>query len=211
MQRSDQVQRRNFFIFFFAVFVVTLLSGLEAFDRATWLMEVFPVFVALPILLVSSRWFPLTRLLYVLISVHALILIFGGIYTYARVPLGFWIQDLLSLDRNPYDKIGHFAQGFVPALIVREIFIRKAYVCGRKMTAFLSVCVVMAISAWYELIEWAAALCLGQGANEFLGTQGYEWDTQSDMLFAFIGSLMALATLSRFHDRCISCLQQKRS
>lgn len=211
MPRNETVQSANVYLFIFVLFAVTALSGLDPFDRVTWLMEVFPIFVALPVLFVTRTVFPLTRLLYVLICVHALVLIFGGLYTYARVPLGFWLQDVLSLDRNPYDKLGHFAQGFVPALIAREIFIRKAYVCGRKMTAFLSVCVVMAISAWYELIEWAAALYLGQGANEFLGTQGYEWDTQSDMLYALIGSLMALATLSHFHDRCLRRVQENRS
>jgi putative membrane protein len=125
----------------------------------------------------------------------------GGAYTYARVPLGFWMQDVLGLDRNPYDKIGHFAQGFVPALVAREVFIRNAVVRGRGMTAFLCVCVAMAVSAFYELVEWWAALALGQGADEFLGTQGYVWDTQSDMFYALIGSVAALVLLSRLHDR----------
>lgn len=209
MPPDNYVKSQTFYLFCFVLCALALLSGLNPYDRVTWLMEVFPIFVALPILVLSRRAFPLTRLLYALIGLHALILIMGGIYTYARVPLGFWIQDLLALDRNPYDKIGHFAQGFVPALIAREIFIRKAFVHGRKMTAFLSVCVVMAISAWYELLEWAAALCLGQGASEFLGTQGYEWDTQADMFFAFIGASVALATLSHFHDRCLKHVEQK--
>ncbi len=130
----------------------------------------------------------------------------GGAYTYARVPLGFWMQDVFSLSRNPYDKIGHFAQGLVPTMAAREIFIRWKYVSGRRMTAFLSVCVAMAISACYELVEWWAALALGQGADEFLGTQGYVWDTQSDMFLALIGAVVAMALLSRWHDKQIAAL-----
>jgi putative membrane protein len=124
----------------------------------------------------------------------------GGAYTYARVPLGFWIQDAFELTRNPYDKIGHFMQGFVPAIAAREIMLRGDHVAGRKMLAFLVICVVLAISASYELIEWAAALALGQGADEFLGTQGDPWDTQSDMFMALIGAVCALLLLSRLHD-----------
>jgi putative membrane protein len=127
----------------------------------------------------------------------------GGAYTYARVPLGFYLSDLLHLSRNPYDKIGHFFQGFVPALVAREVLIRGQYLRGSRMLAFLVVCVVMAISATYELTEWAAALALGQGADEFLGTQGDPWDTQSDMFFALIGSVTALLFLPRVHDRQI--------
>lgn len=188
-----------------------LISGVSPYDRATWVMEIAPILVAYPVLAMTYRRFPLTSLLYGLIFIHATILIAGGAYTYARVPLGFWLQDMLMLTRNPYDKIGHFAQGFVPALIAREVFIRGRYVSGRKMVGFLSVCVVMAISAWYELIEWGAAIALGQGAEEFLGTQGDPWDTQSDMLFAFIGALVAIAALSRFHDHQIAQLERTRS
>lgn len=177
------------------------LSGWQPYDRATWLMEVAPVLIALPILAYSHRRFPLTSLLYACIFVHALVLMLGGAYTYARVPLGFTLQDLLHLGRNPYDKIGHFFQGFVPALVAREILLRGGHVQGRRMLAFLSVCVVLAISATYELIEWAAALALGQGADEFLGTQGDPWDTQSDMFFALIGAVTVLLLLGRLHDR----------
>lgn len=185
-----------------------LISGISPYDRSTWLMEIAPILVAYPVLAMTYRRFPLTSLLYGLIFIHATILIAGGAYTYARVPLGFWLQDMLTLSRNPYDKIGHFAQGFVPALIAREIFLRGHYVSGRKMVAFLSVCVVMAISAWYELIEWGAAIALGQGAEEFLGTQGDPWDTQSDMFFAFIGALAAIVAFSRFHDQQIAKLER---
>ncbi len=180
--------------------LVLSLSGIHPYDRITWLMEVAPVLIALPVMAATYRRFPLTTLLYVLIFIHALILIAGGTYTYAHVPLGFWIQDLLSLNRNPYDKIGHFMQGFVPFLVTREILLRT-YLTSRRMAAFLSLCVAMAISAWYELIEWWAALAMGQGADEFLGTQGDQWDTQSDMFFAFIGATTALLLLSRLHDR----------
>lgn len=184
-----------------ALLLILLLSAVHPYDRTTWFMEVAPILIGLPVMAGTYRRFPLTTLLYVLIFTHALILITGGAYTYARVPLGFWIQDLLSLSRNPYDKIGHFAQGFVPFLVTREILLRGGYLTSRRMAAFLSICVVMAISAWYELIEWWSALALGQGADEFLGTQGDPWDTQSDMFFAFIGAITALAILSRLHDR----------
>jgi putative membrane protein len=180
-----------------------VLSGLRPFDRATWAMEVAPVFIALPILWSTYRRFPLTTLLYVFIFVHALVLMLGGAYTYARVPLGFQIADLLGLDRNPYDKIGHFFQGFVPALVAREILVRGSHVRGPRMLAFVVVCIVLAISATYEFIEWGAALALGQGADEFLGTQGDPWDTQSDMFLALIGGVIALSLFARLQDRQI--------
>ena len=176
-------------------------SGYHPHDRATWWMEVVPVMVVLPILWASYRRYPLTTLLYCCIFVHALILILGGAYTYARVPLGFDLQEWLNLQRNPYDKIGHFAQGFVPALVAREFLIRGNYVIGRKMLVFVVISIVLAISASYELIEWGAALAMGQGAEDFLGTQGDVWDTQSDMFLAFLGALAAVVLLSRPHDR----------
>lgn len=191
-----------------AVATVALLaaSGWTPYDRATWLLEVLPVVIALPVLWLTYKRFPLTSLLYVCIFVHAAVLMLGGAYTYARVPLGFQIQELFDLSRNPYDKIGHFFQGFVPALIAREILIRGQYVRGRRMLAFLVVCVVLAISATYELIEWAVALAMGQGADEFLGTQGDPWDTQSDMFLALLGSSTALLFFARLHDRQLTRL-----
>ena len=189
-----------------ATLVALVVSGWRPYDRLTWLMEVLPVLVALPLLIVTRDRYPLTTLLYVLIFLHGLVLIGGGAYTYARVPAGAWVQDWFGLARNPYDKLGHFVQGFVPALIAREILLRGAFVRGARMTAFLCVCVALAISAFYELIEWWAALSLGQGADEFLGIQGDEWDTQSDMLLALIGATVALATLSRVHDRQLRAL-----
>lgn len=182
-------------------------SAIHPYDRATWAMEVCPIFIALPLLLASYRRYPLTTLLYVCIFLHALVLMLGGLYTYARVPLGFQIADVLGLQRNPYDKIGHFFQGFVPALVAREILLRGSYVRGKKMLAFIVVCIVLAISASYEFIEWGAALALGQGADEFLGTQGDPWDTQSDMFCALIGSIVALALFSGWHDRQLAALR----
>ncbi|MGB2816895.1 MAG: DUF2238 domain-containing protein [Burkholderiaceae bacterium] len=181
--------------------IALVVSGWQPYDRLTWLMEVAPVLIAVPLLIGTRERYPLTTLLYVLIFLHALVLIGGGAYSYARVPVGFWVQEWLGLARNPYDKLGHFMQGFVPALVAREILLRGGFVRGVRMTAFLCVCVAMAISAVYELIEWWAALALGQGADEFLGTQGDPWDTQSDMFLALIGSTVAMATLGRIHDR----------
>jgi putative membrane protein len=178
-----------------------LWSGMAPYDRATWWMEVAPALVAFPLLAATYRSFRLTDMLYVLILVHAIVLMVGGAYTYARVPLGFDIQHWFGMSRNPYDKIGHFAQGFVPAMVAREILLRGGHVVGRKMLAFVVICIVLAISASYELIEWGAAMALGQGADEFLGTQGDPWDTQSDMLMALIGGVCALLSLTRWHDR----------
>lgn len=195
-------------LWFAAIILILLLilSGLDPFDQATWLMEVLPVLIVLPILLVTYQKFPLTNLLYTLIFFHAIVLMVGGAYTYARVPFGFEMAQWFGLDRNPYDKIGHFMQGFVPAIAAREILIRNRILAKGKMLSFIVMCIVLAISATYELIEWAVALVLGQGAEEFLGTQGYEWDTQSDMFFALIGAIAASVLLSKWHNRQISTL-----
>ena len=174
-----------------AVLAALIVSGIQPYDRATWWLEVAPVLIAAP-------------LLYALIFVHALVLILGGAYTYARVPLGFWLQDVLALERNPYDRLGHFMQGLVPAMVAREIFLRGGFVAGAGMVGFLCVCVALAVSAVYELIEWGAALALGQGADEFLGTQGDPWDTQADMFLALTGAVSALLLLSRLHGRQLS-------
>jgi putative membrane protein len=194
-----------------AVVLVLLLalSGLRPYDRLTWVLEVFPIIVALPILFITYRRFPLTTLLYALIFVHAVILMVGGHYTYARVPLGFAIANFFSLHRNPYDKIGHFAQGFVPAIAAREVLVRGRYIRTRGMLAFVVISIVLAISASYELFEWASAVSLGQGANDFLGTQGDPWDTQSDMFFALVGGGAALIGLGRYHDRQIGALEDE--
>lgn len=186
-----------------------VVSGWHPYDRATWSMEVFPIVVAVPVLCATYKRFPLTTLLYACIFLHALVLIIGGAYTYARVPLGFEMAEVLGLHRNPYDKVGHFFQGFVPALAAREILIRGMYVRGARMLNFLVICIVLAISATYEFIEWGAAVALGQGADAFLGTQGYVWDTQSDMLFALIGAVTALLFFRRAQDRAIERLASR--
>jgi putative membrane protein len=183
-----------------------VVSGWQPYDRVTWLLEVLPILIALPLLILTRRSYPLSTLLYVLITLHALVLALGGAYTYARVPAGFWVQEYFGLARNPYDKLGHVMQGFVPALIAREILLRGGYVRGRKMLVFLCICIPLAISAFYELIEWWSALALGQGADEFLGTQGDPWDTQSDMFCALIGACVALLLLSSTHDRSLARL-----
>ena len=189
------------------VLVALVVSGLHPYDRVTWVMEVAPIFIAAPVLIATYRRFPLSDMLYIIIAVHALVLIFGGAYTYARVPLGDWLEHLLALDRNPYDRIGHFMQGLTPALVAREIFIRSGYVSGRRMTPFLCICVAMTVSACYELIEWWSALALGQGADAFLGTQGDPWDTQGDMFSALIGAIVGLTVFSRMQDAQIRALQ----
>ncbi|BEO83353.1 DUF2238 domain-containing protein [uncultured Serratia sp.] len=195
--------------------VITLLllaalihSGISPYDRATWLMEVAPVLIVLPLLWLTHRRYPLTPLLYTLIFFHALILIFGGMYSYARVPLGFEVQQWLDLGRNPYDKLGHFFQGLVPALAAREILLRGGYVQGRKMLCFVVCCIALAISAVYELIEWWAALALGQGADEFLGTQGDPWDTQSDMFCALLGAIAGQWLFGGWQDRQLRRLKE---
>ncbi len=183
--------------------IFLLISGIQPYDRLTWLMEVLPVIIALPLLWLTRNRYPLTALLYVWIGIHACVLILGGTYTYARVPLGFALQDWLMLERNPYDKVGHFMQGLVPTLLAREILIKGEYVNNRAMLSFLVLCVALAVSATYELIEWAAAELVADGAIEFLGTQGDPWDAQSDMLFALIGAVVGLLIFSGWHDQQI--------
>jgi putative membrane protein len=187
-----------------ALAVLTLvclaLSRVGAVEPGTWVLEVFPIVLALPVLVVTARRFPLTPLAYRLLFVHALILMLGGHYTYAKVPLGFWVQDALHLARNHYDRVGHFAQGFVPAIVAREVLLRRSPLVPGKWLFFLVTCVCLGISATYELIEWLAAVLGGSAADAFLGTQGDVWDTQWDMFIALIGALTAQLLLSRSHD-----------
>lgn len=192
------------------IFLAIIVSGMQPYDLGTWLMEALPVMIVLPILVVTFRRFPLTPLLYFGIFMHALVLLLGAKYSYARVPLGFEIADWFSLSRNPYDKIGHFFQGLVPAIAAREILIRQQYIAHKAMRVFVVICIVLAISASYELIEWAAALALGQGAVEFLGTQGDPWDTQSDMFCALLGAITALVVFSSIHQRQIDAINKRR-
>ena len=179
-------------------------SGIAPADRTTWVLEVFPIFIAVPLLVATARRFPLTPLTYRLIFVHALVLMLGGHYTYAEVPLGFWIQDLFGFGRNHYDRIGHFAQGFVPAVIAREILIRCSPLKPGKWLFVIVLCVCLAISACYEFIEWWSALIGGSAADAFLGTQGDPFDTQADMFMALIGAVVAQLLLARVHDRQIA-------
>jgi putative membrane protein len=182
-------------------------SAIDPADRVTWWLEVIPALVGLVILAVTRQRFPLTPMVYTLILIHAIILMVGGHYTYAEVPAGDWLRDLLGGERNNYDKLGHLAQGFIPAMIAREVLIRNGVVVIRGWISFLVLCVVLAISAFYELIEWWAALASSEAAESFLGTQGYVWDTQSDMLWALSGAALALLALSKVHDRQIRALQ----
>jgi len=186
-----------------ALILALVLSALNPFDGLTWWLETFPVLLGLPIVLLTCRKFPLTPLSYRLLFIHALILIVGAHYTYARVPLGFWVQDLFDLSRNHYDRLGHLAQGFIPAILVREILIRRSVIQAGKWLFFIVTCVCLSISAFYELIEWWVAIAAQQGAVDFLGTQGGIWDTQSDMLMALVGALISQLLLGQSHNRAL--------
>jgi len=183
-----------------ATMLVLVWSGIRPFDYPTWILEVFPVLVGIPLLLVTRRRFPFTPLLYTLMAAHACLLAVGGHYTYAKVPAGDWLRDWLHLSRNHYDRLGHLAQGFVPAMIARELLIRLRVVSSVAWRNFFIVSICLAISATYELLEWATALVLGEQSDAFLGTQGDPWDTQTDMFLALIGAVAALALLGKWHD-----------
>ena len=183
--------------------IALLISAFQPYDALTWWLETFPVLLGLPIVLLSFKNFSLTPLSYRLLFIHSLILIIGAHYSYARVPLGFWMQDWFELSRNHYDRLGHLAQGFIPAILAREILIRCSPLQVGKWLFFLVICVCLAISAFYELIEWWVALAAQQGAIEFLGTQGDIWDTQSDMMMALLGALLAQLMLARSHDKAL--------
>lgn len=193
--------RKELWLLLGMTFVVLVLTGYKPFDLTTWFLEVFPVLVAIPLLALTREGFPLTRLLYWLIFVHALILMVGGHYTYARVPLGFWMQDWFDLARNHYDRIGHIVQGFVPAMITREILLRRSPLVRGKWLFFLVLCVCMFVSVFYEFIEWWVALIAEGASIEFLGTQGDVWDTHWDMFLALCGAILAQVLLARVHDR----------
>lgn len=180
-------------------------------DRFTWLLETFPAMVGAVILLATYRRFELTTLLYVLIWAHAIILVVGGHYTYAEVPLFNWIRDAFHLSRNHYDRVGHFAQGFVPAMIAREFLLRRSPLEPGKLLAYIIVSICLAISAAYELLEFGVSVLTGSAGDAFLGTQGDVWDTQKDMLMALIGSITALLTLSHWHDRQLARFVDVRS
>ncbi len=195
----------------FAVLVLVavaglVITGIAPNERSTWWLEVAPVLIAMPVLFWTRKRFTLTPLAYGLIAIHAVILMVGGHYTYAKVPLGFWIQHALDLSRNPYDRIGHFAQGFVPAIVAREILLRCTPLERGGWLSVIVVAICLAISACYEFIEWWTALIAGEGATAFLGTQGDVWDTQWDMFMALVGATTAVLLLSRAHDRALERL-----
>jgi putative membrane protein len=182
--------------------LVLLWSGINPKDQFTWFLEVVPALIGFLLIILTYKKFPLTPLLYTLILIHMIILMVGGHYTYAEVPLFDWIKEALDQSRNNYDKVGHFAQGFIPAILARELLIRKEIIHGSKIWLnYIIVSIVLAFSAFYELIEWWVALATGEDAEAFLGTQGYMWDTQSDMMFALIGAVIALLFLSHLHDK----------
>lgn len=191
------------------VVALLILSGISPHDRLTWVLEVTPVIIAVLLLTATYQRFPLTPLLYRLIVLHAIILLVGGHYTYAEVPAGYWESDLLGLARNHYDQLGHFAQGFVPSMIARELLLRRTPLRPGAWLFFLIACICLSISALYELIEWWSAVILGQGADAFLGTQGDPWDTQWDMFLALVGAIVAQLTLGRVHDRSLRELARK--
>jgi putative membrane protein len=190
------------------VIAVTLLSGIAPYDRLTWWLEIFPTLVVVPLLVATHRRFPLTPLLYSLVAIHAVILAVGGHWTYARVPLGLWMQEAFGFARNHYDRIGHFAQGFVPAIAARELLLRRTPLRRGGWLFFLVFSVCLAISACYEFVEWWSALAAGGAATAFLGTQGDVWDTQWDMFLAAVGAVVAQLLLARWHDRQLERLDR---
>jgi putative membrane protein len=195
---KSQVRRTTWIVVFIAVLV---WSAINPKDFFTWLLEVLPALIGAGVLWFTRESFPLTRLTYTLILVHCVILMVGGHYTYAEVPLGEWVRDAFDQSRNNYDKLGHFAQGFIPAIIARELVIRKEVFTSARWRDFFIVCFCLGFSAFYELIEWWVALFSTEAADSFLGTQGYVWDTQSDMALALLGAVAALILLSGIHDR----------
>jgi putative membrane protein len=181
-----------------------IVSGIHPYDRTTWWLEIFPILIAAPVLVLTARRFPLTTLTYTLLAIHAIILMVGGHYTYARVPIGFWVQQLFGLARNDYDRLGHFAQGFIPAILIREILLRTSPLRPGRWLFVIVTAMCLAVSACYEFFEWGAAVAGGHAADAFLGTQGDVWDTQWDMFCALIGAIVAQLTLSRIHDRSLA-------
>lgn len=184
-----------------------IISGISPHDYFTWFLEVFPAILGFVILILTYKKFSFTHFTYIFILIHCYILFIGGHYTYAEVPLFNWIKEAFHQTRNNYDKVGHFTQGFVPEIIVRELFIRKSVINGKKWLSFLTVTVCIAISVWYEFLEWFVSIMTGEDAESFLGTQGYVWDTQSDMLYAMIGAISMIIFVSKYQDKAIENLK----
>ncbi len=199
------------FLFSISTLLILAVSLALSKDRVLWILEVFPILLGFPVLFFTYKRFRFTNLIYCLLLLHFVILSVGGIYTYAEVPLGYWMQDWFGFTRNNYDKIGHFAQGFIPALLVREVLLRTTPLQLSKWLAFIVLSVCLAISAMYEIVEWWVAALQQSSADAFLGTQGYEWDAQSDMFFALLGAAIALLTLSKVQNRQIAKLTLKSS
>ena len=195
------ISKRETVILLGIISVSMIISGIGPYDRVTWYLEVAPVFIGIPLLFFTFKRFPLTPLTYRLLTIHALILILGGHYSYARVPLGYWIQELFDFSRNHYDRIGHLAQGFVPAILAREILLRTSPLKPGKWLFVIVTSIALAFSAFYEMIEWWASIAGGDSADSFLGTQGDIWDTQWDMFLALLGALSAQLLLAKKHDR----------
>ncbi|ADO84255.1 DUF2238 domain-containing protein [Ilyobacter polytropus] len=204
------MSREKINLFQLWIFLVVLAwSGIKPYDTFTWMLEVAPAVIGLIVIVTTYKKFPLTPLVYWLVLIHAVILIIGGHYTYARVPLFNWFRDVFELERNNYDKLGHFVQGFTPAMIAREILLRKSVVSKGRWLFFIVISICMAISSFYELLEWWVALATGTGSNEFLGTQGYIWDTQSDMFYCLIGAFLSLVFFRRLHDKELKIINSK--
>ena len=201
-QTTEKSKNAKEWIILLSIIILSLFfSAVGPYERGTWFLEVVPVLIGIPILFFTFKRFPLTTLTYRLLTIHALILILGGHYTYARVPLGYWVQDLFDLSRNHYDRLGHLAQGFVPAILIREILLRTSPLRPGKWLFVLVFSTALAFSAFYEMIEWWAAISGGDAAESFLGTQGDIWDTQWDMFIALLGAISAQLILSSVHDR----------
>lgn len=207
MKSCSRFERQETLVLLIATLAALAVSGISPHDYTTWLLEVAPILVGLPILIITGRRFRLSQLLYRLLFIHAVILMVGGHYTYAEVPLGYWIKDAFGFARNNYDRIGHFAQGFVPAILAREVLLRRSPLVPGKWLSFLTICVCMTISVLYEFIEWWSAVIGGEAADAFLGTQGDVWDTQWDMFMCLIGATTSLTLLSRMHDRILNDLK----
>lgn len=197
-------------IFIVLFFFGLVLSGIHPKEYFTWFLEVVPALLGFLILLITFKKFSFTNFTYFFILLHCYVLFLGGHYTYAEVPLFDWIKDTFHQTRNNYDKVGHFFQGFVPAMIVRELFIRKEVISNKSYFKFIIVSICLAISAAYEWIEWWVSICTGEGGDAFLGTQGYIWDTQSDMLLATVGAISMLVFFSKFQDKAISAFLNKK-
>lgn len=198
---------KKYYLLLFLFVIGLIVSGIAPHDYFTWILEVFPAIIGVAVLSLTFKKFRFTYLTYCLIVFHCYVLFIGGHYTYAEVPLFDWIKEVFHQSRNNYDKVGHFTQGFVPAIITRELFIRKQVVKPGGWVSFLTVCVVVTISAFYEFLEWFVAVVSGQSSESFLGTQGYVWDTQSDMLYACIGAICMLIFLSKIHTKKLEAIE----